>query len=133
MDYNFNNREDIQKNYPMLSEFFYSFLNEPYSGEETIQECIDNFLYRDIPGRMSRSDGFYSTDPKVFKAILDDLNKLITENHKEDETEKIIGALGMHLGIEDGDGWGATSHTYSEWIKDLRDILQKEYDKRFNK
>ncbi len=118
--------------YPYLSEFFSTYMKEPFRDEETIADCIASFMKdTEIGGDMGNQWGFYSSDSEIFQGIIDDIDKVIALDLPEEKVNILLHKLGMNLNITN-DGWQPTSHTYKEWIKDLRDILQNEYDKRFN-
>ncbi len=110
--------------YPKLSEFFHEFNPDlfPYDGysPDSVADMINFYLTKT-----------YGIDTDHIKAVISEFDKLIAEDWDEEYLYNIILGVGANISI-DTDGWKPTSHTYKEWIIDLRDILQKEYDRRMN-
>jgi phenylalanyl-tRNA synthetase beta subunit len=107
---------EFQKKYKHLYDFFAGTFASPIPTLTSIQEIIDD-------------DFTTFTGVGDLKERVDELNALIELNLSEEELKKILIDLGMWLSI-DNDHWKPSSHTYKEWIVDLHDTLQKEYDRR---
>lgn len=106
----------MEQKYSNFSNFIACYFHGD-DDSKTIKDILENFF---------KGNG---SDLKHLKSVVKEVNELIAENLPEKVLQVVMIDMGMHISI-DNDDWKPTSHTYKEWIVDLRDILQKELDKR---
>lgn len=102
--------------FPYLQNYFARTFYSPADHLDNIADIIqDDFSTFIGPGNL--------------EPIITDLNRLIERDYPEEQLKEIIVDLGMWTPI-DIDDYKPTSHTYKEWIVDLRNILQNELKRR---